>query len=262
MPPQRFSDQPPEGSRPDDPERWHAYDDGEAARADTGWSDDDADPFDRRALPRRRPGSWRLARVLAWTGGAALLMVVGGALALAVWPRALDVPPLAAPPADSVIATAPAGAESPERAPRGALEPRATPDPAPAPDRDAPEARSAAQPDPPIVPPPLPPLPPSLERATPPPPAAGEAAAPVEAQPPAQLPAYAPRDTRGAMVPPPPPPAQDSRSSEEIMADFLVSTGDRARAENTARTYANWYPAGSAERRYWSAVFEAIRRRP
>ena len=45
-------------------------------------------------------------------------------------------------------------------------------------------------------------------------------------------------------------------------ADFLVSTGDRAHAEATARAYAEWYPAGSAERKYWLAVFRAIRSRP
>jgi hypothetical protein len=182
-----------------------------------------------------------------------------------VWPRALlPLPPLAAPPADPVIATAPAGTESSRSDATAAPDRPALRDDAPAPERDVPESRSAARPDPdvPIVPPPLPKLPPGLERATPPPAGTGEAAAPVETQPPAQLPAYGPRQHRGTVVPPTPPPAQDARSSEAIMADFLVSTGDRAQAEATARAYSEWYPAGSAERKYWLAVFQAIRSRP
>jgi hypothetical protein len=46
------------------------------------------------------------------------------------------------------------------------------------------------------------------------------------------------------------------------MADFLVSSGDKAKAEATARTYAEWYAAGTAEHTYWRAVLREIRSRP
>lgn len=279
MPPQRSSGHPSEGSDPRD--LWREYADEAGIPGDEEWSEDlDIDPLDSRPLPRRRRrrrGAW-VARALAWTGGAALLMIAGGVLALAMWPRSPG-------PATSVAATpvAPDSATAPaETIPHGTPAARVPEDAearetaAVAEERDEPGAAGPAaapvEAETRLAPPPLPPLPPGLEPApsssaspsapAPSAPAPGDAPGPVQARvsPPPDVP---PSASAGTIARPPTPlPARDTRSSAEIMADFLVSSGDKAQAEATARTYAEWYAAGTAEHTYWLGVLREIRSRP
>lgn len=280
----RPSGHPPEGSDPRD--RWREHDDAEIPD-DPEWTDDDVDPFDGRPLPRRRGRGSRLARALAWIGGAALLMVTGGLLALATWPG--PEPTVVSGASDAGPAGAPVGAAPPEEAVTSEQEARGprleTVDEAPGGDASgrsvaaaAPVERSTASSgsDGGVSPPPLPPLPPGLEVGAPAAATRPEAVSPPEVEP---RPEVGPRGATYAPAPSPPavsPPAparkvtptpapvlsQDTRTSEEIMADFLVSSGDRAQAEATAGAYAEWYPAGSAERGYWLRVLGSIRARP
>lgn len=204
--------------------------------------------------------------MLAWAAGAVALMAVGGVLAVSTWPR----PPapgvsVASPPTDAAVAPTDAMAR---------------------------EVAGDA-----ISPPPLPPLPPSLESATStaspaapddarkqqpererspssdqrradpvaasnPPPAA-EAAAPGSTGPSLarQAPSAAPTPPSSPRPAPGADPA-DTRTSAEIMADFLVRSSGRAQAESTARAHSEWYAAGSRERAYWIQVLATIRSRP
>lgn len=279
----RSSGDPPEG--PDPRDRWRDYDDDEVAD-DEDWADDEVDPSDDRPLPRRRRSRRLLARALAWIGGAAVLMALGALLALAPWRGSATVvssptPPVPVPGAADTATPGTAGSPRPEAS--SALDdgnaartdtPERTAAAAPA---DPPA--SATEPDSGVSPPPLPPLPPGLDVGAPSAATRPDAAPPPEAAPRPQLPA--PRQAEPSRAPqsrapspptsspapararpPAPPPAADARPSEEIMADFLVRSGDRAQAEATARAYAEWYAAGSAERAYWLRVLGSIRARP
>jgi len=267
MPPRRSSGQPPQGSDPDGRDRWHEYDD--EMTEEREWDEADVDPLDGRPLPgRRQRRGVRIWRALAWTGGAALLMVAGGALALVTWPRTpgpattVAATP-AAPDVAAALATAPRevddasgtrAAGSPETA-RAAEPPDEARPPGP--------AASPADPATRIQPPPLPPLPPGLEVDTPRA-MSSPAEIPATVPPPrsARPDASPPRAARSVVPPPASLPGPDTRSSEEIMGDFLVRSSGRAQAEATARGYAEWYGAGSAERTYWLGVLRAVRSRP
>lgn len=255
-PQRRFSGPPSEGSDPR--ARWREYTDDAAIPDDPEWTDDDVDPSDGRPLPRRRRRGGRVARALAWIGGAALLMTAGGALALATWPRPSGPVPTVAAPVGDVAAPATG------TAPREGADARERDDDEPRPPDVAARADEPARIGPGVTldPPPLPPLPPALEPATPAAASPREPAAPAPAPAPVQPETSRPRTVRSAAPPPPSSPPRDTRTSAEIMADFLVGSGDRAQAEATARAYAEWYEAGSAERAYWLDVLGAIRARP
>lgn len=272
----RSSGHPPEGPGPRD--RWREYDDDEIAD-DAEWVDDDVDPFDDRPLPRRRRPRSRVPRALAWIGGGVLLMVLGALLALATWRGPATVVSGTSPP-EPAAAEAERTEEIANARQEAAEQPRtgeATSDDtatgaAPA-DRPA-----AADQDVGVSPPPLPPLPPGLEiaapsaatrveagprpDATPRPDAPALPEAPTRSVPDASAPTSPPAVARDASRPPVAPPGADTRGSEEIMADFLVRSGDRVQAEDTARAYAEWYAAGSPERAYWLRVLASIRARP
>lgn len=241
---------------------WDEYADSTGIPDDPEWADDEGDPLDGRPLPRRRRRRGQIARVLAWIGGAALLMALGGVLALVAWPRSpASVSTLAAArsePDTSPISAATAPSAIPDAAGGGGIDPR----------RPAGVEGGAGEQSEPaagltgsgvdLAPPPLPPLPPGLEAATPEAPSSTQAA--VEPPEPASAPRPEPAKPPRAVQPvaPPSPPPADRRTSQEIMADFLLSRGDSAQARASARAYAEWYPAGSAERAYWLGVLGTI----
>lgn len=301
-PQRRTPGQPPEESDPRD--LWRAYADDSELSDDHEWAGDDFDPSDGRPLPRRRRRGSRIARALAWIGGAALLMLAGGVLALVAWPRSSGQAPtvtaVGGESADTQAGGPPEAADARERASGAARTPGAVVK------SDEPVTPSSTVT---VSPPPLPPLPPGLEPATPaaasppaaatppaaaPPPAAATrpaaappsaasppaAARPPTAAPPSTLPPAPSRREAAAVqgqgrdepeaVPPqiarseapqPALPPRDTRTSAEIMADFLVTSGDRHQAESTARAYGDWYAPGTAERAYWLRVLAAIRAR-
>jgi len=264
MPPRRSSGQPPQGSDPDGRDLGHEYADDEISEAPE-WPDDDDDPLDGRPLPRRRRRRGvRIGRVLAWTGGAALLMVAGGVLALATWPRSPGpATTVAAAPAGPDVAAAPVPREGDDAVGTGVGGAGEEVSAEQRPDVLGPSgpAASPADTDTRISPPPLPRLPPGLEVDTS---SATSSPAEAPAQPRRSSPpdASPPRPARSVAPPPAALPESESRRSEEIMADFLVSSGGRAQAEATARAYAEWYGPGTGERTYWLSVLRAVRNRP